>query len=82
MFAVGEEAGLLPGVSEQITGNGHFGEDDDIHMFRPGFIHHAQHGGGVFIGMPRDDFHLGHSYFQQSIHSNYVSFPSMIRYIP
>ena len=63
MFAVRQKAGLFPGIAQQIAGNGHFGEDDHISLIFFGFINHAQHRGSIFIGMPRNDFHLGHSYF-------------------
>ena len=63
MFAVGKEAGLFPGIPQEVAGDGHFRKDNYISMVFFGFVNHAQHGGGVFIGMPGDDFHLGHSYF-------------------
>ena len=42
-FAVGQEGALLPGVTQQVTGDGHFGEDDEVGNFLLGLLHHLQH---------------------------------------
>ena len=65
-FAVTQERGLLPGVAQEITRDGHFRENDDIDGLLFGIRGHSEDLRGVLIRMARNDLHLGHGNFQQS----------------
>ena len=64
-FAVAQEGVLLPGIAEQIAGNRHLGEDDDVGMIRFRFFHLAQHVRGIGVRPSGLYFHLCGRDFQQ-----------------
>ena len=64
-LCVAQEGVLLPGIAEQIAGNRHLGEDDDVGMIRFRFFHLAQYVLGIG-GRPSGlYFHLCGRDFQQ-----------------
>ena len=67
-FCVAQEGVLLPGVAEQIAGNRHLGEDDDVRMSRLGLFDQAQHVLGIDVWPSRLYFHLCRRNFQQGKH--------------
>ena len=62
-LAVPDKSSLLPGIPQQVARHGHFRENDDICLMFLCFLNHGQHIGGIFIGMPWNDLHLGNGNF-------------------
>mgnify|MGYP000482461439 CR=1 FL=1 len=77
-LAVAQESRLFPGISQEITGDGHLGEDDDIGVVFASLADEGEDALRVLVGMARNDLHLCHGNVQQiqhpfRVHNDYKS---------